>query len=87
MLARVWDVSRGEVVTTLSGHQGSVWNVAWSADDTRLATAATDGIVRIFYTDFAEILNLAEDFKYRDLSEAEREKYIGAPESGVVILP
>jgi WD40 repeat protein len=86
-LARIWDVSRGEIIATLSGHQGSVWNVAWGADDTRLATAATDGIVRIFYTDFAEILNLAQEFKYRDLTDEERNKYIGDPGPGLLELP
>jgi len=86
-LTRIWDVSRGESTASLSGHQGSVWNVAWGADDTRLATAATDGIVLIFHTDIAELVDLAQAFKYRDLTEEKHDKYIGEPILGVMEPP
>ena len=45
---RVWDVSTGQHVRTLSGHQGWVNSVALSADGTRALSGSSDGTVRVW---------------------------------------
>jgi len=47
-----------------------------------LATGAADGVVRIFYIHFEEILNLARDYKTRELTDAERGQFLGEPVFG-----
>jgi WD40 repeat protein len=64
------------VVATLTGHQGGVWSVAWRPDNARLATASTDGVVRIFFTDFQEVLDLARANVQRDFTSVERTKFL-----------
>ncbi len=41
-------LSDQKLVTTLPGHQGTVMSIAFSRDDTKVATACEDGKVRIF---------------------------------------
>lgn len=74
--ARIWDAQQHNVVATLTGHQGGVWSVAWQPGQNRLATASTDGVVRIFHADFQEVLDLAQANIHRQLSEAERTKFL-----------
>jgi WD40 repeat protein len=81
--ARIWDVAHREVIATLTGHQGGVWHVDWRPPDgNQLVTSATDGQVRLFLTDFREILTTAQSLKQRDLSDLERQKFMGEPVSG-----
>jgi WD40 repeat protein len=44
----VWDPSTGQRVATLAGNAGSVLDVAFSADGSRLATSSQDGTVRVW---------------------------------------
>lgn len=74
--ARIWDVKSHQVTAMLTGHQGGVWSVAWRPDSARLATASTDGVVRIFHTDFQEVLKLAQANVHRELTPAERAKFL-----------
>jgi WD40 repeat protein len=46
--ARVWDVTTGRLVSTLSGHGNYVNSAAFSADGTRVVTAGNDGAARIW---------------------------------------
>jgi WD40 repeat protein len=46
--ARIWDLATGTTRTTLKGHTGRVWGVAFSPDGTLLATASDDGTARIW---------------------------------------
>ena len=78
----LWDVSSHKLLGVLTGHHGGVWSVTWSPDDARLATAAADGLLRIFHTDFKKILALAREYKRRELTKAEREQFMGEPVFG-----
>jgi WD40 repeat protein len=75
----VWDVAGKKLAGTLTGHNGGVWSVAWSPDDTQLATASADKLIRIFYSDFKQILALAQAHKQRELTASERDEFMAGP--------
>ncbi|MFF8382110.1 WD40 repeat domain-containing protein [Streptomyces kanasensis] len=45
---RGWDVATGETRTTLTGHTGQVFSVAYSPDGRTLATASNSPVVRLW---------------------------------------
>ena len=45
---RVWDASTGELRSTLLGHTGFVFGVAWSSDSSRLVSGGSDGTARVW---------------------------------------
>jgi len=49
--AKVWDLTTGEELFTLSGHKGFVHRLTFSPDGRRLATASQDGTARIWNTE------------------------------------
>ena len=46
----IWDADSGDLLTELTGHSGTVNELAFSADGTRIATAAEDGNVLLWAT-------------------------------------
>lgn len=46
--ARIWDVTTGQVLTTLTGHSGEVRCAAFSPDGRRIVTTSNDGTARIW---------------------------------------
>jgi WD40 repeat protein/DNA-binding SARP family transcriptional activator len=47
-VAEVWDWATGQHLRTLAGHSGSVTRAAFGPDGSRVATASTDGTVRLW---------------------------------------
>jgi WD40 repeat protein len=47
-LAETWEVRSGRKVATFTGHEGVVWDVAFSPDGSRLATSSVDTTVRLW---------------------------------------
>jgi len=44
----LWDVVKGQPISTLNGHSGIVWGIAFSPDGQLLASASSDGTVKIW---------------------------------------
>jgi WD40 repeat protein/DNA-binding SARP family transcriptional activator len=45
---RIWDALTGELRSTLLGHAGFVFGVAWSSDSSRLVSGGSDGTARVW---------------------------------------
>lgn len=46
MSLKIWSVQQGQELLTLRGHGGHVWEVAFSPDGHRIATADNQGIIK-----------------------------------------
>ncbi len=55
---RVWDASTGRLRSTLLGHTGPVFSVAWSSDSTRVVSGGSDGTARVWDVDSKEAIEL-----------------------------
>ena len=47
-LVKVWDIENGQLVHTCRGHKGPIVNVVLSSDNALMATACTEGTVRLW---------------------------------------
>jgi len=55
---RLWDASTGRLRSTLLGHTGPVFSVAWSSDSARLVSGGSDGTARVWDVDSKEATEL-----------------------------
>jgi WD40 repeat protein len=46
--ASIWDAETGALLTTLEGHTGEVYSVAFSPDGERVVTASSDKTARLW---------------------------------------
>jgi WD40 repeat protein len=53
---QVWDLDSGKLLHTLTGHHGTVWAVAISADGRRALTGGDDQMVQVWDLDSGELL-------------------------------
>ena len=62
----------------LRGHRGAVVDVAFGPDGTKLASASTDGVVRVWALDLDQLVLLAEQSVTRGLTSEECSRYPSA---------
>jgi WD40 repeat protein len=76
--AKIWDVETGKELLTLPGSEGGVYGVAFSPldENSNLAVASNNGIVRVFLLRIDELLTLAQARVTRSLTTAECKKYL-----------
>jgi WD40 repeat protein len=74
--ARVWDADSGREWFTLTGHEGPVYSAVFSPTGDRVLTASADGTARIWP---ADPLPLARERKSRELTAAERKRFLLGP--------
>jgi WD40 repeat protein len=73
---RVWDALTGRELLVLS-ELGRVNTAIWNSDESRILTLADSGRLRLFYTDLAELLDLACGRATRNLTQAEWRRFRG----------
>jgi WD40 repeat protein/DNA-binding SARP family transcriptional activator len=73
---RVWDARTGQLQLTLRGHLASVSSLAFGADGSTLASIGTEGIVRIWALDLAELVEIAKHRLTRHLTEEECRRFL-----------
>jgi WD40 repeat protein len=59
-LLQIWDVATGQLLSTLSGHSGSIDAVVWNQDGSKLASTATDGTLRMWDVATGTLLHMVE---------------------------
>jgi len=76
---RVWDAETGEALLILTGHANEVSDAAFSPDDRYVASASSDGTVRISILGIDELLGLARQRVTRSLTEQECQEFLHHP--------
>jgi len=56
----IWDLDLQELILVLSGHEGIIWDIAFSPDGKELASSSADGTVRIWRTADGEQLQVLQ---------------------------
>ena len=79
--ARVWDLDTGATVLVVRGHDGAVTRALFSPDGSRIASASQDRTARVWDCEVCvpddELVELAQASVTRELTPAERERYLG----------
>jgi WD40 repeat protein len=75
-LAKVWDVASGEELFSLYGNTSNVFGVSFSPDSQTLVTAGGDGTIRMYTSQFEDLVALARSRVTRALTPDECQKYL-----------
>lgn len=59
-MVKLWDISTGECLRTLTGHTGSVWSVAFSPDGQMLASSSHDRPAKLWNVETGRCLRTLE---------------------------
>ena len=73
---KVWDVDNGQELLTLEGHTSGVSDVLFSPDGKRLISASVDGTARTYLLHIDELMSLARERVYRQMTESECRQYL-----------
>ncbi len=71
---RLWS-DEGRLVSALPGQESAVLEIAFSSDGSMFATSQDDGPVRVFVTEFDDLLDLVDRRVTREFTAEERERY------------
>ncbi len=79
--ARVWDWERGRTVMQLFGHANTLTDATFSPDGKEIVTSSSDNTVQVFHcgicgADIQELLRMADERKTRELTPAERLRFV-----------
>jgi eukaryotic-like serine/threonine-protein kinase len=61
--AKVWDIAKGEAITSFSKHLGRLYSIAWSPNGQRIASAGDDGVVRIWQASTGRQLTTLDELR------------------------
>ncbi len=71
---RLWNL-RGEKLAVFRGHQGMVWQLAFTPDGARLVSGSFDRTARVWLLRTDDLIELARRLVPRELSPSERQRY------------
>ena len=60
----------------LHGHEGPVWDIDFSPDGAKLASASPEGVVRVWALDLDDLIAIAKREVTRGLSASECRQYL-----------
>jgi WD40 repeat protein len=85
---RLWDTASGERRSTLRGHTAGVRGVVFSPDGKRIVSTGHDRTIRQYLVDFEDLLAEAAARNPRQLTPAERARYLEkTAEAGSAVEP
>jgi WD40 repeat protein len=73
---RLWDARTGRQTLVQRGHEAMVSDLAFSRDGSRLVSAGTDGVARVWALALGDLVAIARRSVTRRLTDAECRQYL-----------